>query len=74
MKIKYDPRATLASLPAAIVMAAVILLIPSIHVVLRILIGGAIYIGCLILFGGISKPLLKEILQGRKNPVITPEA
>jgi len=72
--IKYDPRATLASLGAALVMAAVILVIGNVHVVLRIFVGGAVYIACLILFGGISKPLLREILQGSKNPVITPDA
>jgi O-antigen/teichoic acid export membrane protein len=64
--IAYDPRATLASLGAAFVMAAVILLLGQLHVVLRILLGGTVYVGCLILFGGISKPLLQELLSMKK--------
>jgi O-antigen/teichoic acid export membrane protein len=68
VKNVYDARATLASLGASLVMAAAIVLATPLNVVLRILIGVAAYLPCLILFGGISKPLLKEILSFKKQP------
>ncbi|HVM90768.1 MAG TPA: flippase [Verrucomicrobiae bacterium] len=68
IKLAYNGRATLASLGASLAMAAAIILAAPLNVVLRIVIGVAVYLPCLILFGGVSKALLREILSFKKQP------
>lgn len=67
MPIRFKPKATFASLAAAFVMAAVLIVVPSeLHVALKLLLGALVYAGCLFLFGGISKELLKELMMFKK--------
>ncbi len=65
--IAYTPKATVAAFGATLVMAAVVIVSASLSVVWRILFGAATYIACVILFGGISKDVLRDILKLRKE-------
>lgn len=65
--IVYKPKATIASLGACLVMAAVVLVFEPLHVAWRVLFGAATYATCVILFGGVSKDVLRDILKLRKE-------
>ncbi len=61
--IKYQPKATVAALGASLVMTAVVLVSGFLPLVVRILLGAGTYVGCVVLFGGVSKEVLRDILK-----------
>ena len=58
----------MAAIGASFLMAASVLLLREWHVILRIAIGGLVYLACLYLFGGISKNLIKDLISAKKQP------
>lgn len=68
MEIVFHPRATIAAIGASLVMTSIVLGTPFLHVVIRILLGAGAYIACVILFGGISKEVLREIFKLKNEP------
>ncbi len=67
VRIGYNPKATLAAIGAAVVMAAGVTAIPGWPIAIRILAGAIIYGTCVYLFGGVSKATLREILSFKKS-------
>jgi O-antigen/teichoic acid export membrane protein len=63
VSIIYKPRATVAAIGACLVMTAVVLVSGSLPVLVRILLGAGTYAACVILFGGISKEVLRDVLR-----------
>ncbi len=63
VSIIYKPRATVAALGACLVMTAVVLVSGSLPVLVRILLGAGTYAACVVLFGGISKEVLRDVLK-----------
>ncbi len=61
--ITYKPKATLAAFGACLVMAAVVLVTGFLPVIIQIILGAGSYVACVILFGGVSKEVLRDVLR-----------
>lgn len=67
LAITYHPRATIAALGASLVMAAVVIVSAPLPIAIRILLGAGTYLGCVILFGGVSKDVLRDVFKLQKQ-------
>ncbi|MCK9361328.1 flippase [Patescibacteria group bacterium] len=65
--IVFKPKATLAAIGACLAMAAVVVVSGALPVLARILLGAGTYIACVILFGGVSKAVLRDVLKLRSE-------
>lgn len=67
LTITYRPKATLAALGATLVMTAVVIVTAAAPLAIRILLAASAYLGCVILFGGVSKDVLRDIFRLQKE-------
>lgn len=67
LQIIFRPKATVAAIGACLAMSAVVLTTGFLPVIIQIILAGGTYVACVILFGGVSKEVLRDVLKLKKE-------